>query len=125
MKNARWAFFFLLPRRGVSLLSFAQAVEKSFENLPQTTDIFPSTVGNIVGNSTLSAYSAKSEQTPPEFHETSTEDFEFSTFSEKFSTEETPAEKILPVEKSSVLPNRKGHPFRMTFSHVYSFSIVI
>lgn len=85
---------------GMANPSFAQAVEKPFENSPQTADISASTVGNIVGNGDISASSGKSEQTPPESHETSTEDTDFSTFSEKFSTEETAAADPLPVEKS-------------------------
>ena len=49
----------------------------------------------------------------------------FQHFPKSFQQRRRLLKKILPVEKSSVLPNRKGHPFRMTFSHVYSFSIVI
>jgi len=82
--------------------SFEQAVEKSFENLRQTTDISGVTVGNIVGNGGISAYCNKGEQTPPEFHETSTEDTYFSTFPDKFSTEEFSSSAADPVEKSAL-----------------------
>ncbi len=80
--------------------SFAQAVEKPFENQPQSTDISPVTVGNIVGNGAISASSDKNAQTAPESHENPTEDTKFSTFSEKFSTEDISSAAAHPVEKS-------------------------
>lgn len=80
-------------------MSFAQVVENSFENLRQSRYISPVSVGNIVGNEGISVFFPKNEQTPLKFHENPTDDLNFSTFSEKFSTDTVPFSGTFPVEK--------------------------
>ena len=88
--------------------SFAQVVENSFENLQQSRYISSVSVGNIVGNTEISAFFPKNEQTPLKSHENPTDVLNFSTFSEKFSTETAPFADAVPVEKCTVLTLTSG-----------------
>jgi hypothetical protein len=82
-----------------SPISFAQVVENYFENLRQSRDIPHVSVGNIVGNAGISALFPKNEQTPLKSHENPTDVHNFSTFSEKFSTDTTAIAGIVPCGK--------------------------
>lgn len=115
MKFYRFLLTFALVFAAASV-SFAQAVENPFENLLQSADISNTTVGNTVGNGDISAVSDKSAQTAPDSREISAETGEFSTFSEKFSTEETEKTMIQPAVKF-VSTNTKTAP--LTYLRFY------
>lgn len=81
--------------------SFAQAVEKCFENSPETADIPSLRVGNLVGNEKFPAFFSKATQSTPEFREIPTDIALFFNIFPKVFNRRSDGSRHDPLEKSA------------------------